>query len=395
MVYAGGNFGQREHLFLVLTLPYAFGAAGEFAGRRQSRGLAIVSGLMAGVGFAIKPFLVIPLVMVELVLARRRSWKVWMRPEAMTIASVYAAYLVVLVAWTPQYFEIARRFAPLYPHYGPRGPMLLASSWRLAPLVASIAVAWYAAKGREAGWVQVFGGLAVGSAVAVYLNGKGWPYHWFPAVAIAISLFTGAAAIIIARQPGPIGRIGGFVGLMVVVPAFSAVSLIESRSEVWEGAETIRFVRDHTRPGDVVLVLTPWVHTSFPMINQAGVNWGMRHPMLWQISAFYDREPWKEGRYHAPGEMSDAERRFVGEIAADFGARKPTLVLVDSDPPLPALENFDYLAYFAQSPEFSREMTHYEPCGVTGQFRAYRRSAPAPPTALGDRRVMLGGHQPD
>ena len=387
LVAVGGVFGQREHILLILILPYAFSACGELEGRRAPKPLAIASGVMAGVGFAIKPFFVLILMTTELLLAWRRGWSEWKRPEALAILSVFSAYAATLILWTPEYFDVARRYAPLYPHYQPGGAMLLASSWRLAGVAAVIGLAWLCVRKREPGWVEVFSGITIGLVGTVYLTGKGWPYHWFPAVAASVSLLAGSAAMVASREAGRLGRFGGVAGLVGLVPILCILAVFESRLEIWKEAETVRMVRENTHPGDAVLVLTPWVHTSFPMINKAEVRWGMRHPMLWQIGAFYARDTWTGAGYHRLGEMSVAERRFVGEIGADFQATRPALLFVDSDPPLPALKGFDYLDYFAADPQFSRELANYEPFAKLKTFRVYRRIGSGPAHASASLRT--------
>src|ERR1700733_1000339 len=60
-IYPAGNFGQREHLMLVLSLPYLFLIASRSRRIDCSRSLATIIGTLAALGFALKPhFLIVP-----------------------------------------------------------------------------------------------------------------------------------------------------------------------------------------------------------------------------------------------------------------------------------------------------------------------------------------------
>jgi hypothetical protein len=376
LVQIGMSFGQREHLMMILILPYAVGAVAEARGERLPRWLSITSGLLAGVGFGLKPFFVPAALAVELFLAARRGPRVWLRSQTLAMMAVFAAYAVLIVVWTPQYFDVARRFAPLYPYHEPFGPLLWASSWRLGVVVSALGLSWRLTKAWADGWAAVFSLLAVWLTVGVYLTGKGWLYHWFPPLAIALAMLAGVVARIISRWPLNSRRAWSTGMLAFLVPGLSIVSVSESLSYRFRDERAGRLVREEAGRGETVLVLSCWVHRSFPMINEAGAIWGMRHPMLWQIAAFYSDTPWKPGAYHSLGAMSAAERRFVGEVADDFSAHRPTLLLVDDDPPLPSMARFDYLTYLKADPRFADLLDEYDPVGRSRFFRIYRRRDP-------------------
>ena len=373
-VGVGPAFGQREHMVLALILPYAYSASAEARGERTPRGLAILTGLLAGVGFSLKPFPLLAGVAVELFLAARRGVRVWLRPEALAMVGVVVAYGTSLAIFAPQYFDIARRFAPLYPAHNPMGSLLVASSWRLGIVAAAVGLAWAAGRRRAPGWAaEVFLLLDLWFTAAVYLTGKGWNYHWFPPLAISWSIAIGGAALLVAGRRKGLVRVA--LAALVLVPPTLALQ----ETATWlPDTETGRIVRAGTRPGDAVFVLSPWIHKAFPMVIETGVIWGSRHPMLWQIAAFYPEGSWSPGRYHAPESMSAPERRFFGEVASDFLKSRPALLLVDDDPPTPRHLGFRYLDYFRLDPGFARALNDYEFVTRTPSFRVYRRRAATP-----------------
>ena len=96
------HYGQPGHVVTVLMLPYLLSAARRAAGRGVSIRLAILAGLLAGAGIALKPFFVIPWLCVELfVRIRTRQPRSLMAPENICIAAIQAVFLgTVFIGFT-------------------------------------------------------------------------------------------------------------------------------------------------------------------------------------------------------------------------------------------------------------------------------------------------------
>ena len=80
--------------------------------------------------------------------------------------------------------------------------------------------------------------------------------------------------------------------------------------------------------------------------------------------------------YRHLSEMSDPERRFVEELAADIQASQPPLVLAnvtDHCPPLP--RPFQLLDYLVYSGALDEVMAPYRVVGVADGFAVYVKTA--------------------
>ena len=68
----GNDFGQREHLLIGLALPGVLRAVGRMNGRPAPGGPAVAAGVLAGLGLAIKPRMLLTIYLpgVLLVLSR-------------------------------------------------------------------------------------------------------------------------------------------------------------------------------------------------------------------------------------------------------------------------------------------------------------------------------------
>jgi hypothetical protein len=372
-VLVGGMFGQREHLLLLLVLPYACAVARLAGGGEVPLGMALATGFLAAVGFALKPYFVPALVLVELYLARVRGPRAWLRPQALAIAGALAAYAAAVVLGAPGYLALARQARPLYAAYHPYGSYLLADSWRLGIVALAVGAAATRARPAARPLVDVLSLLALGLTLAVYLQGKGWLYHWFPAMGLAALLLGLALA-----APRP--RAGG---LAAVAALAAAVAFLDGLAPWWVGGEPApeveAAVRSYARGGSIA-ALSTFLGSGFPLVNRTGVGWASRHPTLWQIPGF--RLGGAPRALPAWGELPAAEREFLGGVVSDLIAARPALVLVDALPPSPELRGFDYLDYLGREPRFAAMFrAAYAPLRIDGgRFRIYiRRDAPGAP----------------
>jgi len=64
----GFDFGQREHIMLVLVMPYLLTVVLRLKNESLNLRFLIVIGCLSGLGFAIKPFFLIPFFFIELLL---------------------------------------------------------------------------------------------------------------------------------------------------------------------------------------------------------------------------------------------------------------------------------------------------------------------------------------
>jgi hypothetical protein len=98
------DFGQREHLLILMVLPYVLMAVARATADVPVRtGLAVALGIAAGLGFAMKPHYLLGWIAAETALLtlapRGRSWR---RPEAIAAAAAIAGYALSVVLFVPQ-----------------------------------------------------------------------------------------------------------------------------------------------------------------------------------------------------------------------------------------------------------------------------------------------------
>jgi hypothetical protein len=92
------DFGQREHLFFVLSMPYFLLVTRRMQNAAISSYFASTVGMVAGAAFILKPYFLAPLCLVELGYALYKKHKLaWRRPEMIVMILMSFCYLLLIV----------------------------------------------------------------------------------------------------------------------------------------------------------------------------------------------------------------------------------------------------------------------------------------------------------
>jgi hypothetical protein len=134
------------------------------------------------------------------------------------------------------------------------------------------------------------------------------------------------------------------------------------------------YLRAH-RPAGAVLVLSPWMEDSFPVILESGVRWGSRYPLIWFPAALH-RDELNAGVYpvtcRRPSRHASAERELVGNVSEDLRRHRPALVFVRR-PGERKVSRLDLLACLSRDSTFRREFAAYRPRAELEHFVVFER----------------------
>ncbi|HEY2038344.1 MAG TPA: hypothetical protein VGG95_01685 [Edaphobacter sp.] len=370
------EFGQREHLFVMLVLPYLFAVSTEVV-ERLSLMERCALGIAAGLAVCFKPQQVLALIAAELVLiVVRRSVRRLVSPEVIALAVSCGFYLLAVRVLTPQY---TKKMVPLlmdtYWGYGTSSVagLLLATKWWMLLAVVLVATGLFLSRGSSL-WmaVAVFGASSAGSLLSYAQQRTDWTYHRYPAASflflgVGVLLLALAEPILVYWQRREIRRpVAVVCFVMASVAGFGffprqMAALRPQRSEVY------RFLEGHRESRSAVVLSTAvfWVAD----VADLKLEWGIRSPCLWFLPAIVQNEegpvagrPFKRLGQEKLMAISSLQRV---EIAEDLNHFQPALVMVehcDQKHPCQAIEgkNFDMLAWFLKEPQFQEEWAHYE-----------------------------------
>jgi hypothetical protein len=382
---AGDDFGQREHLLLALLVPYILVSAARQHHVQLSRPWAYGAGVLAGLGLALKPHFAVAWAAIE---AARRTgspadrWRT--TPELVGTLVIVTAYLAAVAVLTPDYFDVVRILGPAYTQFMSRPLLDVAVLTPAAPRVFFALLA-FAALGRTSlrtsAWVVLVAGT-VGAYAAAVLQHKGFSYHYYPALALALTLL---AAIAASTYHGNwVQRLYGRLARTVVVTTVlvaAGTALVDafggSADEVHERAQLASSVRRRAG-GRPVGVLSYTINSAFPLMNDAGTVLASRFPCLWPFATSYWDSLAAGGalRYRPPAEMSSAERLMWDAVRADLTTARPRLLLLlrpGRDVPHNGLRRLNYVAYFGRNPDLAALLGDYQLVERQGEYLLYER----------------------
>ncbi len=399
------DFGQREHLTLLLIIPYILLCAvraDSIAGVSRATALMVVAA--AAVGFGMKPhFCAALLVLMIYVAIKRRDWRALFSIENVTIVSLLALYGVSVFIWTPEY--VTRMVPIAVAHYGAYTSdlALLVQDSRvrllLASLIALSCVPTFLTGSRDA--ARVIQPLALTGIVffGIYvLEATSYRYHLLPAMAfyvMAIAITVVASARTVAARAGQTNRLAfALRTLIIVICALPAVVLgagvydshsadLANARAGWESplaGPLVAPVRQ-AAAGQPIFVLSSSVNPAFPLVNLTGTTWPYRYNSLWLLPAYYhDDQNFGVAAYRPPAAQSAGERAFFDEIIADLRKTPPAILIVDRSRFKQGFgaREFDFVDYYSQSPEFAALFREYEPMARFAPYDLYRHRTSSP-----------------
>ncbi len=321
------NLGQREHLFVLLALPYLITRLRR-AEDREHLVLAVLAGLAAGLGTCIKPHFLLPMAAIEVGLLwqlRRR----WLGPEVLAGLAVAAGYGLFLLAMPAisrhAYLDVwVPALMAGYETYGHPPPIIRSGTRYLVfQLVVVAAAAWVFLRGAQRRTsLLLLAGAA--SAVVVYaLQAKGWQYHRIPANALTAL----GAAFVVAEvlRSLPRGRV--LVLAMAAWMLLPVAEVVDGVGRVADKPITARMAQ-LTRRGDPVLFVSSNLWQAYPGVLMLERPHVATYPMAFPLSVVYPNG--RLGGYRSPFNRPVAEKVFVRDLMRDLD-KKPVLVAIESN----------------------------------------------------------------
>lgn len=185
------ELGQREHLLILGITPYVLLMGMRMRGEHCSSKFAYCIGVVAGVGFALKPFFLLTWLSLEVYaqLQTKRSLKI-VRPETIALASVLLLYGLVILFFHKAYLiEVIPRVSQFY-YQG------IASPWFdrivFAPAIfCFLSLIFFVAtytKNTQKVLSTLFAIVVVCQLGLYFAQGTLWYYHILPAFVYALLL---------------------------------------------------------------------------------------------------------------------------------------------------------------------------------------------------------------
>jgi len=363
------DFGQREHLALVVLLPavavYILRANRE----RVAPSAMLIAGLCAATTMNIKPYFVFGVGFCILAAAAQaRDWRVLFAPENWIAAALVLIYALGIAVFYPEYFAL------IYPLV--RDVYLLANlpflvvlqtaTAMLWPLTILIALALQSRREKLDTAASVMMAGSLGFAVAFFLQAKGWTYQAYPMA--ALGLMAAGWVIAAARDERTTSRPLRAVAMLLVALIFANACLRFSMSI---DARLVREQITLMEPRPKILVLSASNDIGHPAVRELGGTWVSRQQSLWVREVI--RQALRDGKIDAAtaDHLAGYAARERAGLVEDFRKQPPDVLVIDN-------QNSDWGKWAAADPELSELLKAYVPVknidGIEILRRAERRS---------------------
>ncbi|MDB5653053.1 MAG: hypothetical protein JWQ94_666 [Tardiphaga sp.] len=321
------SFGQREHIAVVALLPMLAVLVLRMMHETAPRWAIAVAGIGAAVALSFKPQFALGLgcaVVASCLYAR--SWRNALTPENLVAAGLAALYLAGMIVLYPEFFTV---IVPLLRDvYVPVGLSPLQMLERPAVSLWAIALlaAWLLGRrGRALGaplWLLL--SSSTGFAGVFLLQRKGWPYHAYPMLALAL---LGMGVALAAYVPhGRFGRVWRAAALLLLVALFA-------KSLLWFDAafdaRPLQAAVARLGPHPAVLAISGEPGIGHPLVRALGGTWVSRQQGLW-VAAY--AEHLRRNGPLAPDREAALDFHAARETAMlieDIQRTPPTVVLLD------------------------------------------------------------------
>lgn len=368
LVLPAGELGQREHLLVAFTLPYLAIFSGEMIGIRPTRHAAIIAGVLAAAGCALKPRYVGIFMVLEF-MALFRGLRPWRMMPLVAIAAL-GAYAGVVAWLCPAYL---RRAVPMaLALYGnsdvPISRLFLESAALLggqAVMIALLALRW---RRMPEHWILLtLIVYAVISSVICFLDGKDWYYHRIPGTVVTVlALLCWAGSSWLRRHDTP-QRLRvpvAAAALSVVILCFGSLQRLEPQvaQAVEPEVTTVSRLEDIVKreKARTYIAFSEWIALGFPVVNNTGVEWASRFDSMWALKG----ELWR-ARFDPHASRDWPVARWV---VHDFIAGCPDIAVVDTR------EGTNYIAVLsAADPVFARAWSRYREIDSFDGLKVYKR----------------------
>jgi hypothetical protein len=344
-------FGEREHIAVIAMLPLLSIYAARASGTSIGGWAGIIAGAGAGLALVIKPYFALPLVLPFSFAA----WTLRRRPkdlaalifssETLVITLIAVAYAVTVAIWFREYIDV---MLPMAEHvYLPvrfPWPLLVAKPMVILPVVGFVTVVIVAAPRALRTLPLMLVLAAIGFWLASLIQGKGWPYHGYPAIALTL-----IASLVVAIERWPEQRSSARRATTIaLIGGLSALAAVCFRPAPWYPqfvATVARVAPGHPRLMAICGARLEYLWPVSRIVQGEAIGHG-----LWVNEVVNALENW--------GEVDEKERPIVDRYARDerrtfvqaIQTRHPNVLIVCND---------GWKGWALARPEFAAEMRKF------------------------------------
>lgn len=383
------EFGQREHLFMMLAMPYlllvAYRLQPPSRNNLPQAGEKIIPlfiGLYAGLGFALKPYFLCTPLLVELwYIYYKKNVLAWMRPEILSMLALFCVYAITTFIFFPDYIFVIVPYMMRYYYQSISLPWHMIIFSKITLFCAfTLFVFFLQYKENPYKILCTILILALMSFLLIYvLQRTEFIYHKIPVLSLVI-LILGLSFCLFANQyRGFFTAIVGSLFMLYLIHGAQGLYTYSNRYKEGILNPLIAFMKSHPRRS--IYFLSEELYFSYPLPHYTDAAVCQRFDSLW-IVAYLVNKRRLEGEDKVRQYLkNDNPYFFLNLISDDLNKHKPQLVFVDVKEINSWINHrfnhFDFLSYFLENNKFKQAWGHYHYLtSITGskyEFDVYQR----------------------
>ncbi len=364
------DFAEREHLVVLLFLPWPFLRLTRARGARLGLLEAFFVGLMAATAICIKPQSLLAPLGVELVLLLRyRNFRGLFAPENIVAAVFAVLYGASIFIFEPDFLVTIMNLGvkAYVPFYGYSNTTIWLFSIRSIMLVVFAMLLWQRTDGPMAEITALSAAVAGGFILSYFIQYKGFTYQILPARIFAGLACAAAVSGIVAqmpftRWPSVTRFLAGSSILIAAVDFGFHPQIYPNDGRVFE-AGIARYA-----PGTrSIFIASTRVSHGFPFTLNRNLVWASRLPAQWLTP--YVASKWQGGTLPP----DDIVARALDWTVTDLVKLHPDIVFIDEGTEqfyIPG-GRFDYVKFWSNDPRFAALWTRYERRASMNGFAVY------------------------
>ncbi|ARW17617.1 hypothetical protein S101446_02521 [Komagataeibacter europaeus] len=339
------EFAQREELVMLLVFPYIV------PDQRQGW-RAIVTGVMAGIGFAVKPFFLIPWILIEI---NRRPF----RPEQLALMATGALYAVSLPLFFPTFlFHLLPLTTKVYGAFNRPSDLFHVA---LRPSVLAIML-WLVAWKMRNGLALAFALATIGFDIAAIAQMKFYSYQFLPTCGYMV---LGSVAVICSGKIS-FRLIAWLLLLLTSIPQIKPAHLwyIDSEKKAAQSPLFLKKLQEEGAHSFSVIGVHP-----YPAFPTAVIAMEHKIDFTGTASSYWFLPAAAQGNRRA---VTLAQQQLLTDLS-----HRPDVIIVDTNWRRHTVISHDFngLKLLLQDPQAAREWKNYSPDGSIDNFVFYKRTS--------------------
>ena len=370
-VLPGAAFGEREHVGLIVFLPFLAASAARAAGRLLDLPMAIVAGIGAGIAVVVKPHFAAAIIATAAASAIcARSWRPLLTIEDWIAAAVAITYGAWVAVAYPQFISdmlplVVTVYVPVKTEFWRFVIAFATPLW----LLALALIVWLKRRAVLEPPFCLLLAASFGFAISYYVQQKGWAYHSYPMLALAVMAL--AIAFIDRWHGGPASTAGStdnrwarlasaIIAALIAGFAFCWMSAIPDRSGL---ATAVGALKPHPK----ILAISEDLTIGHPLTRQVEGIWVSRVPSLWITAGVLLRQKYETLDAQTNARLNAYAARDRAMLMEDIARQRPDVILVERS------KSFDWMTWANSDPMLAQQLEHYREYGTVDDVLILRR----------------------